>query len=240
MKKISVIMPVYNEESTVRGAIMRTLNKEIDGFCIELIVVESNSTDGTRKAIESIDPRSNLTVIYEESPNGKGSAVRKGLNIASGEYVIIQDADDEYDVNDYDALIKHLDENNKAFVLGARIGKSSLRMRNLEGQPVREMYLNIGHWFFCFLIYVLYGAKLKDPATMYKVFRIDAIDIKSLRRNGFDFDWELLIHLIKKGHVPDELPISYASRNYNDGKKIKLFSDPIKWVLTIISMKFQS
>jgi glycosyltransferase involved in cell wall biosynthesis len=235
---LSVIMPAYNEAATIRKGIEKVLNKTLRGVDIELILVESNSRDGTREIIRQFDSHPRVRIIFEEVPRGKGHAVRAGLAAATGDFVLIQDADDEYDIEDYDALIEPLLNGREAFVLGARHSISSWKMRQFDDQPVQAFILNMGHWFFATLVNVLYGVRLRDPFTMYKVFRRDCISGLTFECNRFDFDYELLIKLIRRGFKPVEIPVNYRSRSFAEGKKINILTDPWTWLKALVKFRF--
>ena len=237
-RRLSVVMPAFNEIGTTESAIEKVLQKELEGVDIELILIESNSTDGTREVVNRYKDHPRVRIILEERPSGKGHAVRAGLKAATGDFVLIQDADDEYDIEDYDALIEPLLSGREAFVLGARHGKSNWKMRKFTDQPVQAFVLNCGHWFFTSLINILYGVWLKDPFTMYKVFRRDCINNITFECNRFDFDHEFVIKLIRKGFKPVEIPVCYRSRSFAEGKKVRMFADPLTWIKAIIRYRF--
>jgi len=238
-RMLSIIMPAYNEAATVRGAIERVLAKSIDSLATELIIVESNSTDGTRDVVNSFADRSCVRVILQDRPRGKGNAVREGLQNARGDFILIQDADDEYDIEDYDALLEPLISGEAAFVLGARHGGGSWKMREFTGKPITSMMFNFGHWFFASLINLVYWQNMKDPFTMYKVFRADCLDGLTFRCDRFDFDHELVIKMVRKGYVPVEIPVNYRSRSFAEGKKVDSLRDPLTWLATIIRLRFE-
>ena len=236
--QLSVIMPAYNEASTINHGIERVLNKQLHEMDIELILVESNSNDGTKEIVVQYTDHPRVTVIFEDEPRGKGHAVRAGLKKATGDFILIQDADDEYDIDDYDALIELLRDGREAFVLGARHGGGAWKMRKFADQPLHAFFLNCGHWIFATLVNVFYGVWLKDPFTMYKVFRRDCIEGIDFECNRFDFDYELLIKLIRKGFMPVEIPVNYRSRSFLQGKKVRMFADPITWIKAIVKFRF--
>jgi SAM-dependent methyltransferase len=238
-KTLSVVMPAYNEANSIRNAIDKVLAKKIDGLRIELIIVESNSKDGTREIVREYEGRDRVTVVLQEKPNGKGNAVREGFAHITGDYVLIQDADDEYDIADYDALIEPLQSGEAAFVLGARHGGGAWKMRQFEDQRLAAGVLNFGHWIFTTLVNLVYGLRLKDPFTMYKVFRADCLNGLTFESNRFDFDYELLIKLVRSGYIPMEIPVNYRSRSFKEGKKVNAFRDPITWLRAIVKFRFQ-
>jgi len=238
-KRLSVVMPAYDEVKSIRRAIEHVLAKKIDGLEIELIIVESNSTDGTRDIVREYERRDRVKVIWQDQPRGKGNAVRTGLQHVNGDYVLIQDADDEYDIEDYDTLIEPLMTGETAFVLGARHGGNAFKMRQFQDQRIAGHLLNLGHWFFTTLVNVVYGLRLKDPFTMYKVFRADCLRGLQFECNRFDFDYELLIKLVRKGYRPIEIPVNYRSRSFKEGKKINVFRDPWTWLRAIVKYRLQ-
>ncbi len=236
--KLSIIMPVFNEAATFREAFTRLLAHPLPAFDIEYIIVESNSTDGTRAIVNEYVGHPGVRVILEDRPRGKGHAVRAGLNAAQGDFIAIQDADLEYDLDDYDALLDPLLNNREAFVLGARHGGRAWKMRQFTGQPITSLTMNFGHWFFTTLLNACYLVWLKDPFTMYKIFRRDCIHGLPFECNRFDFDWELVIKLIRRGYVPVEIPVNYRSRSFKEGKKVSVIRDPITWLRAVVRFRF--
>jgi glycosyltransferase involved in cell wall biosynthesis len=215
------------------------LAKTIPALDIEVIVVESNSTDGTREVVERFRAHPRVRLAFEEQARGKGHAVRTGLAIARGDYILIQDADLEYDLEDYDALLEPLTENRAAFVLGARHGGKTWKMRQFKGKWLTSKFMNVGHWFFTFLVNVLFALKLRDPFTMYKVFRRDCLYGLRFTCNRFDFDYELLTKLVRKGYRPIEIPVNYRSRGFAEGKKVSMWRDPLNWLWALAKLRLE-
>jgi ubiquinone/menaquinone biosynthesis C-methylase UbiE len=240
IKKLSVIMAVYNEEKTVQQVIDGVLAKKIAHVEIELIIIESNSTDHTRCIVKKYEDNPRVKVIWQEKPLGKGYAIRAGLEKVNGDYILIQDADNEYDLEDYDILVERLVTGEAAFVLGARHGGKIWKMRLFNNQYIAGHLLNFGHWCFALLLNVCFGLRLKDPFTMYKVFRADCLRDMTFNCNRFDFDIELLIKLVCKGYKPIEIPVNYQSRSFKEGKKIRLFRDPLTWLKVIIKLRLKT
>jgi SAM-dependent methyltransferase len=236
-EKLSVIVPAYNEATTFDALMQGLLGKALPGMDIEIVLVESNSTDGTRQLAERYRHHPRMNLVLEDRPRGKGHAVRAGLSHAAGDYVLIQDADLEYDLNDYEALLEPLRQGHTSFVLGARHGGSALKMRRFERQKLLSLLLNCGHWFFTMLINVLFLVWLRDPFTMFKVFRRDCLAGLRFRCNRFDFDYELLISLIRKGYRPLEIPVNYRSRSFQQGKKVAMFRDPLTWLWALVRLR---
>jgi glycosyltransferase involved in cell wall biosynthesis len=237
-RSLSVIVPVFNERGTLRELLDQLLAKRIAGIEIQFLIVESNSTDGSREIVLEYRDRPGVEVILEEKPRGKGRAVRTGLAAAKGDIVLIQDADLEYDLKDYEVLLAPIIAGRQSFVLGARHGAGGWAIRKFDDQPLHAFVLNVAHWSFTLLINVSLGIWLRDPFTMYKVFRRDAIEGLTFTCNRFDFDWELLMKLIRKGHRPIEIPISYTSRSFQEGKKVRMFRDPLTWIVAWAKCRF--
>lgn len=236
---VSIVVPVYNEIPTVRSALDALVAKRIEGYDLRLIVVESNSTDGSRDAVLSYQAHPAVTVILEERPRGKGHAVRTGLAAATGEIIMIQDADLEYDLADYERLLAPIASGEYAFVLGSRHTKKGWAIRKFTDQKLHALVLNVAHWTFTLMLNASLGIWLNDPFTMYKVFRRDCISGLTFECNRFDFDWELLIKLVRKGYRPIEIPVSYTSRSFKEGKKVSMVRDPLTWMFALVKYRFQ-
>ena len=184
--RLSVVVPAYNESATFETVMAGLLAKEMEGLELEVVVVESGSTDGTREQAEAAASHPRVTLVRQERPLGKGYAVRAGLARATGDFVLIQDADLEYDLADYEKLLEPLVACRRALVLGSRHGGGALGIRSFTRQPALSLLLNAGHWAFTALVNVLFAQRLRDPFTMYKVFRRDCLDgarlpLRSLR-----------------------------------------------------------
>lgn len=234
---LSLVVPAYNEAATLDMALQKLLAKEVAGVDTEIIVVESNSTDGTRELVAQYEHHPRVTVVWQDAPRGKGHAVRAGLEHVRGDYVMIQDADLEYDLEDYEALMEPLLGGRTAFVLGARHGGNAWKMRQFTGQPILSAVMNAAHRFFTGLVNVGFGAHLRDPFTMYKVFRRDCLHGLSFECDRFDFDFELVIKLLRKGYKPLEIPVNYRSRSFSEGKKVSFLRDPITWMRALVKFR---
>jgi glycosyltransferase involved in cell wall biosynthesis len=235
---LSVIVPVYNEAATVQTALDALLEKEIPGWTLQIVIVESNSTDGTRDIVSRYGNHPRVKLLLEDQPRGKGHAVRAGLAHVTGDVILIQDADLEYDFDDYDVLLAPIAAGRQEFVLGSRHGEGGWAIRKFNDQPLQAIILNSAHWGFTLLLNAALGIWLRDPFTMYKVFRRECIVGLTFECDRFDFDWELLIKLVRKGHRPIEIPISYRSRSFKEGKKITMFRDPITWLCALVKYRF--
>ncbi len=239
LQRLSVIMAVYNEASTFEKTMSLVLAKTIPGMEIDVIVVESNSTDGTRTQVLQHSDHPRVRVILEERPRGKGHAVRAGLEAARGDFVLIQDADMEYDIDDYEVLLEPLRSGEVGFVLGMRTSPDgSWGLRDFGQRDMRSHFMNLGHEVFLTLFNVVYGQRLRDPFTMYKVIRRDCLYGLTFESNRFDFDWELTGKLVRAGYHPREIPVGYRSRSFGQGKKIAFFRDPLTWVRACFKFRF--
>jgi hypothetical protein len=234
--KLSVIVPVYNERRTFNELIERVLAKTIEGIDIEVIIVESNSTDGTRADVVALGDHPRVTVILQDRALGKGNAVRAGLTHATGDIVLFQDADLEYDVGDYDQLVRPIAEFKQNFVIGSRHNGagSSWKIRDFNKAPVLSQIFNLGHLIFLGLLNSMYGQKLADPFSMFKVFRRDCLAGLTFECNRFDFDFEIVIKLLRKGYRPIEIPVNYHSRSIDEGKKVTMIRDPLTWIRALL------
>ena len=235
--QLSIVLPVYNERATFEQLIETVLEKTFDTMEREIIIVESNSSDGSREIVRRYESHSEVKVIYENEPQGKGHAVRNGLNHVSGDIILIQDADLEYDVDDYDAIIEPILTFHRLFVLGSR-HKGNWKMREFEQRKMLSAVFNSGQLFFTWLINVACGTRLKDPFTMYKVFHRECLYGLQLESNRFDLDWEIVIKFIRKGLVPLEIPVNYWSRSFGEGKKVRPFLDPMLWIIALLKFRY--
>jgi glycosyltransferase involved in cell wall biosynthesis len=231
------VLPVFNEQATCKELIDTVLAKNIEGAEREIVIVESNSTDGSREIVRAYEGHPGVRIIYEERPRGKGYAVRNGLARATGDVLLIQDADLEYDIDDYDALLEPLFSQKQLFVLGSR-HKGDWKMRKFEDRKWLSTVFNFGQVFFTWLINVACGTRLKDPFTMYKVFHRECLYGLELEANRFDLDWEIVIKFIRKGFVPLEIPVNYISRSFSEGKKVRPLRDPILWVRALLKFRY--
>jgi hypothetical protein len=236
----SIIVPVFNEKRTFPELMRRLLAKRLDhlGLTRQIILVESNSTDGTRELVSGFAGVSGVEVIWQERALGKGNAVRAGLELARGDIVLIQDADLEYELDDYDALLAPLLDGRAAFILGSR-HSGTVRMRKFTDQRLLGALLDTAHLFFTGVINTLYRQDLKDPFTMFKVLRRDCLYGLEFECDRFDFDHELLIKLLLKGYRPLEIPVNYCSRSFRQGKKIRFFRDPPTWIAADVKYRLQ-
>lgn len=235
--KLSIIIPVYNEAATVEILLEKVFTVKIPKITKEIIIVESNSTDGTREIIKKYEKK--CKILYQDKQLGKGSALKLGFQHATGDIILIQDADLEYEPEEYPKLLKPIIENKISFVIGSRpMGKDSWKIREYLKDTVYARLLNIGGLFYNALFNALYGVHLTDPSTMFKVFKKECIKDITFKCNYFDLDWEIVAKLVKKGYKPIEIPISYTSRSLKEGKKIRVVRDGFLVFLAILRFRF--
>jgi len=210
--KISVVVPVFNEKSTIIEIVDRI---RATGLDIELIVVDDGSTDGTRDVLKQIAGRIDRLMLQPANA-GKGAAVKAGFAAATGDVLIIQDADLEYDPEDYRELLKPIEKAGADLVLGSRL---------TGAKPQRAYYYwhYVGNRLITFIARILYNTTLSDIYTCYKVFKREQLVGLEVDSNGFEFDAEFLAILLKRHLVVYEVPISYYGRSYGEGKKIKWY-----------------
>ena len=225
MNKISIIIPVFNEKSSLYEVVDNVKCTEF-GLEKEIIIVDDCSTDGTKDLYGNID---NCIILCHEKNEGKGAAIRTGLKHATGDIIVIQDADLEYNPKDYIQLIDKIKSDEADVVYGSRL------INNNFDKFLILSY--IANKFLSFLTRILYNAKLTDMETCYKAFRADIIKKIDIKSNRFDFEPEVTAKLLKQNIRLIELPISYNARNVVQGKKIG-FIDGIQAITTLIKYKF--
>jgi dolichol-phosphate mannosyltransferase len=224
--KISIIIPVYNEEETIRELISRVFLAPCPAEK-EVIVINDASTDDTDKMLEKSKFRNNLLLVRHKKNQGKGAAIKTGLKYATGDFILIQDADLEYDPRDYPALLKPLFKNEADVVYGSR---------NLKKNPRSSTSFYWGGRFLTFVLNLLFGVKLTDVNTCYKVFKKDVLKNIKLEETGFAFCEEVTCKTLKKKYKIKEVPINYYPRTSQEGKKIN-WKDGLQGVWVILKQR---
>jgi glycosyltransferase involved in cell wall biosynthesis len=240
--RLSIIVPAYNEIDTI-GEILRRVRAvgltvstgfgAADGSNVELereiVVVDDGSSDGTQQVLAELEGAPDLLVLFHERNQGKGAAVRTGLKHASGDIMLIQDADLEYDPRDYPALLQPILEGRSHVVYGSRF----------RGGPTRAMFFwhMVGNRFLTLVTNVLYDSILSDMETCYKVFTRQVADQLDLKASGWGFDPEITAQILRLGYRVYEVPITYTGREFHEGKKIG-WRDGMTVLWTLLKYRF--
>ncbi|MCM8821183.1 MAG: glycosyltransferase family 2 protein [Candidatus Omnitrophica bacterium] len=223
--KLSVIIPAYNEKDTVLAIIDKVISLPIEK---EIIVVDDGSTDGTREVLLEIEKskvkNQNFKIIFKGKNEGKGAAIRKGLEYATGDYVIFQDADTELEPSDITTMFKLVNNSENKVVYGSRfLKKHSLPLINL-----------LANKFLTFLTNILFGSRITDMETCYKLCPRELLSALNLTANGFEIEPEITCKILKKGYKIKEIPINYNPRR--KGKKIN-WKDGVKAIFYIFKYR---
>ena len=206
---VSIVIPVYNERETI-GEIVRRVQEV--GVHNEIVIVDDFSTDGTRDVLLELDKQEDIRILMHGYNRGKGAALRTGFAQVEGDVVMIQDADLEYDPNDYPKLLAPIANDEAAIVYGSRF------LANAHQDPSRVH--RFGNWLLTQLSNLATGQKLTDMETCYKVFRRETLEGLEIEQNRFGFEPEITAKLSRRGYKIKEVPISYDCRGYEEGKKI--------------------
>jgi glycosyltransferase involved in cell wall biosynthesis len=235
--KLSIIIPVYNEEKTIIEILERVKTEKIPGVEKEIIVVDDGSTDSTRQKLRNIKDKT-FKIIFHEKNGGKGAAVRTGIQSATGEYIIIQDADLEYHPKFIKDLLTPILEKKADVVYGTRLN----RMPHLKGEESKELFILhfFGNRFLSLVTSVLYGQWITDMETCYKLFPKKALNGIKLNARGFELEPEITAKLLKKGYKIKEVSISVVPRGYDEGKKLNTVNDGLKALWSLIKYRFSN
>ena len=230
--KLSIIVPVYNEKNTIKEIIKKIEGVNLGNIKKEIILVDDFSIDGSREIIKKL--KGNYVKLFHKKNSGKGAALKTGIKAATGEFIIFQDSDLEYDPEDYKKLLKPILENRAGIVFGSRFSKKS---KLLPKKHTMHPLHWIGNKGLIFIFNILYGTKLTDVEPCYKLFKSDVLKSVDVNSNGFEYDIELMCRIVKKGHKIVQLPIRYSPRAFEEGKKIS-WKDGIVACITMIKNRF--
>jgi glycosyltransferase involved in cell wall biosynthesis len=227
--RLSVVMPIYNERNTLREIVQRVLSVPL---AVELICVDDGSTDGSREMLAQVQrEETSLKVILQPHNIGKGAALRRGIQEATGDFVIIQDADLEYDPSDYPLLLGPLEADKADVVYGSRFA---------GGGPHRVLYFwhSVGNRILTLISNAFTDLNLTDMETCYKAFRREVVQAIPIEENRFGFEPEITVKIAKRRLRIYEVGISYSGRTYEEGKKIG-WKDGMRalWCLVKYSLK---
>jgi glycosyltransferase involved in cell wall biosynthesis len=223
---LSVIIPVYNEVKNIEEIIKRVQARKL---ATEIIIVDDGSQDGTRDILKKLDGKKKVRVLLHEKNQGKGAAVVTGIKAATGDILLIQDADLEYDPRDYPALLQPIKEGIADVVYGSRFLGGAHRVTMFWHQVANQL--------LTFMTNILYDSILTDMETGYKVFRREVIEGMTIRSKRFNFEPEFTAKILKRKHRIFEVPITFNPRDYADGKKIKL-KDAFEAVFALLRYRF--
>lgn len=228
MKKLSILIPAYNEEKTILK-ILEKVKKVKLGLEKEIIIIDDCSRDGTAEIIKRIKDKK-IKKIFHEKNFGKGASVRDGINTATGSIIVIQDADLEYEPQDYSKLIEPILNKKAEVVYGSRMLHKNHKYSYLS--------FMIGGRLITFITNLLYLSQLTDEPTCYKTFRADIIKKIKIENNRFEWEPEVTAKILKKGIKIYEVPINYYPRKVEQGKKIT-WKDGIKAIFTLLKYRFK-
>jgi len=223
--KISVIIPVFNEADTIDALLRRVKNVPVVN---EIVVVDDCSTDGTREILKGLEKEIGFKLAFHDKNRGKGAAVRTALDYVTGDYVVIQDADFEYNPEEYRVLIDAIGKDGADAVFGSRFLGRTADM---------SLLYNAGNRFLTFITNLLYGSELTDMETCYKLLPVDFLKTTEFEANRFDFEPEITARILKSGLKIKEVPVSYSSRSKKEGKKLN-WKDGLSAIRMLLKCRF--
>lgn len=236
MQKITIIIPVFNEQKTIQKILNQVNDVKLTGFKKEVVVVNDGSTDKTKELLDISKKKMKSLIIIHKKNGGKGSAVISGMKKASGDYIVIQDADLEYHPKLIPFLLTPIKEGKASVVYGSRLN----RLPHLKKEERSLLFLThyIGNRILSLITSILYFHWITDMETCYKVFPRNAVKNMKLRAKGFEFEPEITAKLLKKKYKIFEVNIRTNPRSYDEGKKLHTVRDGIKALATLIKYRF--
>lgn len=226
--KLSIVIPVYNEKDTLEEILKRVKAVDLGDTEKEFVLVDDASTDGSKEILEELEKEKGYKVYYHLTNQGKGASLRDAFQLTTGDYVIVQDADLEYDPQDYKKLLRALEEEGVDVVYGSRFSGNYEDMTQLH---------YIGNKALTMLTNLFYGVMLTDMETCYKLLPGDFVRNLKINSARFNFEPEITAKILKSGMKIVEVPISYAGRSFEEGKKIT-WRDGLAAVLTLLKYRF--
>ncbi len=229
VRKLSIVVPVYNESKTISEIMNRILLAPLDALEKEIIIIDDSSSDGTREILKGLSHPPNVKIAYHDRNRGKGAALRTGFEMVTGDIIVIQDADLEYDPKEYPILLGPILENKADVVFGSRF----------HAGPRRALLFwhYFGNRFLTFLSNMLNNINLSDMETGYKMFTQEVMTSLHIRSDRFGFEPEFTAKVARKNWRIYEVPISYHGRSYAEGKKIT-WKDGILAIFSVIRFRF--
>ncbi|MEK7209611.1 MAG: glycosyltransferase family 2 protein [Patescibacteria group bacterium] len=229
--KLSILIPAYNEEKTIAAVLAKVAERTYPGWEKEIIVIDDGSRDSSKLKVQSAKSQfkiENLKLIIHDENRGKGAAIRTGVKTASGDAIIVQDADLEYDPADIQLLLDALGNRKDLVVYGSR---------NLKPERRGYSHYVLGSKIMDWLVNLFFGTKLTDVYTCYKLFPAEIIKKINIESRGFELEMELTVKTLKMGYQIAEVPIHYYPRKFNEGKKIRA-KDGLKGIWTLLKYRY--
>lgn len=234
--KLSIIIPVFNEEKTIQEVLKRVLEVKLPVDEKEIILVNDGSYDGTKAKIHAFQYKNQLQIFHHKVNQGKGAAVRTGIKKATGDYIVIQDADLEYHPKQIGTLLQPILKKKAHIVYGTRL-KRLPHLGKEESHPLFLLHY-IGNRSLSLFTSILYGQWVTDIETCYKLFPKQIVSEMTLHARGFEFEPEITAKFLKRRHIITEIPITTIPRSKHEGKKLRTFHDGFICLYTLLKYRF--